>query len=113
MLDEAARHVIRVCCSDSSTSGFLWRIGISSKLEHAQLPTWLYETVEQIRSTVRQIIADDSSIVAVGMAVPGPYLVEEGRTALVSSMQGWRSRFFDECDAKGRQHPLNQRQLGQ
>ena len=48
------------------------------------------ETVEQIRSTVRQLIADDPSIVAVGMAVPGPYLVEEGHTALVSSMQGWR-----------------------
>ena len=28
------------------------------------------ETVEQIRATVRQLIADDSSIVAVGMAVP-------------------------------------------
>lgn len=52
------------------------------------------ETVEQIRTTVRQLIADDSSIVAVGMAVPGPYLVEEGRTALVSSMQGWRQVNF-------------------
>ena len=52
------------------------------------------ETVEQIRATVRQLIADDSSIVAVGMAVPGPYLVEEGRTALVSSMQGWRQVNF-------------------
>ena len=50
--------------------------------------------VEQIRATVRQLIADDSSIVAVGMAVPGPYLVEEGRTALVSSMQGWRQVNF-------------------
>lgn len=52
------------------------------------------ETVEQIRATVRQLIADDPSIVAVGMAVPGPYLVEEGRTALVSSMQGWRQVNF-------------------
>ena len=32
------------------------------------------ETVERIRDTVRQLIKDDPSIVAVGMAVPGPYL---------------------------------------
>jgi len=44
--------------------------------------------VERIRDTVRQLIKDDPSIVAVGMAVPGPYLKDEGRTALVSSMQG-------------------------
>ena len=31
------------------------------------------ETVERIRDTVRQLIKDDPSIVAVGMAVPGPY----------------------------------------
>ena len=30
------------------------------------------ETVERIRDTVRQLIKDDPSIVAVGMAVPGP-----------------------------------------
>lgn len=57
------------------------------------------ETVEQIRTTVRQLIANDSSIVAVGMAVPGPYLVEAGHTALVSSMQGWRQvNFIHEFD---------------
>ena len=55
------------------------------------------ETVERIRDTVRQLIKDDPSIVAVGMAVPGPYLKDEGRTALVSSMQGWRQiNFIDE-----------------
>ena len=52
------------------------------------------ETVECIRNTVRRLIKDDSSIVAVGMAVPGPYLKDEGRTALVSSMQGWRQINF-------------------
>ena len=54
------------------------------------------ETVECIRNTVRRLIKDDSSIVAVGMAVPGPYLKDEGRTALVSSMQGWRQINFIE-----------------
>ena len=52
------------------------------------------ETVKQIHNTIRHLIAEDEKIVAVGMAVPGPYLVEEGHTALVSSMQGWRKVNF-------------------
>lgn len=52
------------------------------------------ETIEQARETITQLIREDSSIVAIGMAVPGPYLVEEGHTALVSSMQGWRKVNF-------------------
>ena len=52
------------------------------------------ETVKQIHNTIRHLIAKDEKIVAVGMAVPGPYLVEEGHTALVSSMQGWRKVNF-------------------
>ena len=51
-------------------------------------------TVETIRQTVTTLLADDPQIVAVGMAVPGPYLREAGRTALVSTMQGWRSVNF-------------------
>ena len=52
------------------------------------------ETVKQIHNIIRHLIAKDEKIVAVGMAVPGPYLVEEGHTALVSSMQGWRKVNF-------------------
>ena len=52
------------------------------------------ETVKQIHNTIRHLIAEDEKIVAVGMAVPGPYLVAEGHTALVSSMQGWRKVNF-------------------
>ena len=56
--------------------------------------------MEQIRRTVRQLIADDPHIVAVGMAVPGPYLRDAGHTALVSSMQGWRQvNFIHEFSA--------------
>lgn len=52
------------------------------------------ETIEQTRETITQLIHEDPSIVAIGMAVPGPYLIEEGHTALVSSMQGWRKVNF-------------------
>ncbi|MBM6700306.1 ROK family transcriptional regulator [Bifidobacterium pullorum subsp. saeculare] len=54
-------------------------------------------TVGEVRRTVAGLIERDPRIVAVGMAVPGPYLREVGRTALVSTMQGWRTvNFLDE-----------------
>ena len=60
-----------------------------NKISLTDLPTvseeHIPDTVEQIRRTVRQLIADDPHIVAVGMA---------GHTALVSSMQGWRQVNF-------------------
>ena len=69
-----------------------------NKISLTDLPTvseeHIPDTVEQIRRTVRQLIADDPHIVAVGMAVPGPYLRDAGHTALVSSMQGWRQVNF-------------------
>jgi predicted NBD/HSP70 family sugar kinase len=36
------------------------------------------------------LLGTDPRIVAVGMAVPGPYLRTVGRTVLVSSMRAWR-----------------------
>ncbi|MGE8651574.1 ROK family transcriptional regulator [Bifidobacterium adolescentis] len=50
----------------------------------------IHDTVEHTRETINQLLKNDPEIVAIGMAVPGPYLKDEGRTALVSSMQGWR-----------------------
>ncbi|NEG54401.1 ROK family transcriptional regulator [Bifidobacterium platyrrhinorum] len=54
-------------------------------------------TVSAIHERIARLIKADSSIVAVGMAVPGPYMHAKGRTAVVSSMQGWRDiNFIDE-----------------
>lgn len=52
------------------------------------------ETVEQIRATVRQLIAGRFEHRSRRHGRSWPYLVEEGRTALVSSMQGWRQVNF-------------------
>ncbi|RSX57250.1 ROK family transcriptional regulator [Bifidobacterium samirii] len=54
-------------------------------------------TLDEIRDRVNRLIAADDAVVAVGVAVPGPYLRDEGRTAVVSSMAGWRTvNFTDE-----------------
>lgn len=55
------------------------------------------DTIRIIHETITTLLDNDPSIVAIGMAVPGPYLRHEGRTAVVSSMQGWRTfNFIDE-----------------
>lgn len=55
------------------------------------------DTIATIHQCVEQLLDNDPSIVAIGMAVPGPYLRNVGRTAVVSSMQGWRRiNFIDE-----------------
>ena len=55
------------------------------------------ETIATVHSTIEQLLHDDPTIVAIGMDVPGPYLRNNGHTAVVSSMQGWRAiNFIDE-----------------
>ena len=70
-------------------------------LSFENLPTVYGNTINDsivtIHQRVEQLLDNDPSIVAIGMAVPGPYLRNVGRTAVVSSMQGWRKiNFIDE-----------------
>lgn len=52
------------------------------------------ETIATVHRTIEQLLHEDPTIVAIGMAVPGPYLRNSGHTAVVSSMQGWRAINF-------------------
>lgn len=52
------------------------------------------QAVETVKKDVRALIDEDPRITGVGMAVPGPYLREEGSIALVTGMQGWRGVNF-------------------
>ncbi len=54
------------------------------------------ETIASIHKRIKALLNKDGSIVAIGMAVPGPYLRNVGRTAVVSSMQEWRKINFIE-----------------
>lgn len=98
-LDSDAFHVIGVKFARS-----LVQIGVfdlsGKPLAFQEMPKVTEDTIdatiESIRRTISDLLAEDEAIVAVGMAVPGPYLKDLGRTAVVSSMQGWRRVNFPE-----------------
>ncbi|RSX54250.1 NagC family transcriptional regulator [Bifidobacterium goeldii] len=99
-LDKNAFHVIAVKFARS-----LVQIGVfdlaGTPLTVRDLPQitedTISETVNLLHAIINDMIHADSAIVAVGMAVPGPYLRHIGRTAVVSSMRGWqRVNFLDE-----------------
>ncbi|NMN00873.1 NagC family transcriptional regulator [Bifidobacterium sp. DSM 109958] len=99
-LDNARFHIVGVKFARS-----LVQIGVftlaGTELSLETLPTvWEHTidgTVALIHERIEDLIARDDAIVAVGMAVPGPYLRDSGRTAVVSTMQGWRRvNFIDE-----------------
>ena len=50
--------------------------------------------VAEVKARVEGRLEANPAIVAVGMAVPGPYLRESGRIALVTSMPGWHGVDF-------------------
>ena len=99
-LDTAHFHVIGVKFARS-----LVQIGVFNLTgNQSSLTTLPYvsndtigETIATVHSTIEQLLHEDLTIVAIGMAVPGPYLRNNGHTAVVSSMQGWRAiNFIDE-----------------
>lgn len=50
-----------------------------------------------IRERITSMLHDDTRIIAVGIAVPGPYLRDIGQAAIISSMPDWRDiNFHDE-----------------
>ncbi len=98
-LDTARFHIIGVKFARS-----LVQVGVfdlcGNTLALEDLPPVTNETIgDAVRLMHRRIesmLDEDSSIIAVAMAVPGPYMRDEGRTAVVSSMLGWRDVNFIE-----------------
>ncbi|NMM92959.1 ROK family transcriptional regulator [Bifidobacterium oedipodis] len=96
-LDTARFHTIGIKFARS-----LVQIGVfdlcGNTLSLESLPTvydnTINDTIAIIHDRITGLLDDDPSIVAIGMAVPGPYLRKVGRTAVVSSMQGWRKINF-------------------
>lgn len=83
-----ARSLVRVAVFD--LAGRLLEEAPMPPVTDATIP----ETVERVRAVVSRLLAADPRILAVGMGVPGPYLRHVGRTAVVSTMPGWRKVNF-------------------
>lgn len=99
-LDKRAFHVIGVKFARS-----LVQIGIfdlaGTPLDVRDLPQVTEDTIDEtltlLHSIINGMLHNDQAIVAIGMAVPGPYLRHIGRTAFVSSMRKWQQvNFLDE-----------------
>ena len=96
-LNKTGFHVIGVKFARS-----LVQIGVfdlsGTRISLMDLPTVdetkIQDTIRAIHSTIEGLLNEDRTIVAIGMAVPGPYLRTVGRTAVVSSMQEWRKINF-------------------
>lgn len=57
----------------------------------------VHDTLQTLHQYIHDLLSSDPDIRAIGLAVPGPYLRNIGRTAVVSSMQQWQDvNFIDE-----------------
>lgn len=56
--------------------------------------TTIPQAIESLHAEIRRLLAEHPHILAIGMAVPGPYLRDRGHTAVVSSMGQWRQVNF-------------------
>ena len=98
-LDDSRFHVIGVKFARTLVQiGVFDLAGATLSLE--DLPTvsddTIAQTIQAIHGKIHDLLDADPAIIAVGMAVPGPYLREVGYTAVVSSMQGWRTINFQQ-----------------
>lgn len=96
-LDTAQFHVVGVKFARSLVEVGLFDLA-GRRISLEDLPTVSEDTIPATLATIHEhvnrLIASDDAIVAVGIAVPGPYLQDQGRTAVVSSMTSWRSVNF-------------------
>lgn len=99
-LNESQYHVIGIKFARSLIQIGVFDLGGNLKSLQSLPPVdndAIPQTLEDIKTRVTALLDQDSSIMAVGIAVPGPYLREEGRIAVVTSMLGWQNvNFHDE-----------------
>lgn len=52
--------------------------------------------LSDIKCQIRDTLDQHKNVVAIGMAVPGPYLRENGKIAIITALSGWRNVNFIE-----------------
>lgn len=55
------------------------------------------KVLSQMKDQIQKLLDEYSNVVAIGLALPGPYLRKEGRIAMVTRMPSWHNiNFIDE-----------------
>lgn len=67
------------------------------KIEMSSAPKYILDNMKQ---EIRNYLQQFEKIIAIGIAVPGPYLKHEGRIALMTGFPGWQGVNFKEEFAK-------------
>ena len=83
-----ARSLIQVGLFD--LAGDAQQIWVDITTDHPSID----DAIASLKARIDRIMARFGTVVAIGMAVPGPYLRDDGHTAVVSSMQQWRDVDF-------------------
>lgn len=98
-LNEHAWHVIGIKIARSNVIIAVFDVQGSVKqtfsIDEVSTST-IHEVVQRIHQTITTLLEQDPSIKAIGIAVPGPYLRNEGRIALAETLQGWQHINFQE-----------------
>lgn len=86
------KHVIAIKFARSLITIAIFNLH-GNQLSSQELRVHSNEQVNQalieVECIVQHIIESDPNVLAIGVAVPGPYIKESGRTAVVSSMKQW------------------------
>ncbi|MDD3214919.1 MAG: ROK family transcriptional regulator, partial [Eubacteriales bacterium] len=74
---------------------------ISGNIYYQKETTYTFENtpeqvLEEIRTQIRQALENYPNVDAIGLALPGPYLREEGRIAVMTQLPAWRDINFIE-----------------
>lgn len=96
-LNNQAWHVIGIKIARSSVT--LAIFDVRGQIQHQHTIAHIHESdiqdiCQTIKDAVFAMLKNDPSIKAIGIAVPGPYLRNEGRIALATSVSGWQSINF-------------------
>lgn len=93
-LNADAYKIIGVKLSRKSFSVGLFDIGGNHYEIHSK-PIDIFDmvsnTIDRIKEIIDKFLLENSEVVAIGIAVPGPYLVTEGKIVMMSEVPGWEN----------------------
>lgn len=109
VLNAGKYKVIGVKISRRSFSVGIFDIGgndYGTSTESIEPGTPVQESIAKIRMTIENRVDSTPDIMAVGVAVPGPYLKKEGRIAMMSETSGWEDISLYDAFSKIRELPV-------